>query len=102
MGVIFLPSSGCKLCIRRLEFLEKAAANLHAFRELAQQSMSTYQSSELLKRTWVTSRDDGVSPYIARERPSSKLARKKLVFSCFHESSQGKNNDNCTFVAVVR
>ena len=77
-----LPSSVCKMCIRRLEFLEKAAADLQAFRELAQQSMSTHQSRGPLKRTRVTSSDAGVSPDMARERPSSKLARKKLVFSC--------------------
>ena len=64
------------------EFLEKAAADLQAFRELAQQSMSTHQSRGPLKRTRVTSSDAGVSPDMARERPRSKLARKKLVFSC--------------------
>ena len=89
------------MCIHRLEFLEKAAADLQVFREFTQQSMSTYMSSGPLKRTRVTSSDVGVSPYMARERPSSKSVRKKLVFSCFHESSQGKNNNNSTFVAVV-
>ena len=77
-----LPSSVCNMCIRRLEFLEKAAADLQAFRKLARQSMSIYQSRGHLKRTRVTSSDVGVSPDTARERPSSKLARKKLVFSC--------------------
>ena len=101
MRLIFVSSSVCKLCIHRLEFLEKAAADLQAFRELAQHFMSTYQSCGPLKRTRVTSSDIGVSPYMARERPSSKLARKKVVFSCFHDSSQEKNNDYGTFVAVV-
>ena len=35
-----------------------------------------------LKCTQVTSSDVGVSPDTARERPSSKLARKRLSFSC--------------------
>ena len=76
-----LPSSVCKMCIRRLESLEKAVANLQAFGELSQRSLSTHQSNGPLKRTRVTSSDVGASPDTTRKRPSSKLARKKLVFS---------------------
>ena len=63
-----LPSSVCKMCIRRLESMEKAVADLQAFRELAQRSMSTQQSNGPLKRTRVTSSDVGASPDTARER----------------------------------
>lgn len=71
----------CNMCTRRVEYLEKAAADLKAFKELARCSLTAGQVNPL-KRTRVTSGEVGVSPDTVRVRPSSKLSRKVLVFNC--------------------
>ena len=68
------------MCTPRLENLEKANADLQAFRELAQCSLEAQTNP--MKRTRVTSGEVGVSPDTARARPSSKLSRKKLTYEC--------------------
>ena len=68
------------MCTPRLENLEKANADLQAFRELAQCSLEAQTNP--MKRTRVTSGEVGVSPDTARARPSSKLLRKKLTYEC--------------------
>ena len=72
----------CSMCKRRIVTLEKAATDLRAFKQLAQCTLAALKSRGPLKRTRVTSGDVGVSPDTARERPSSKLSRRQLVFQC--------------------
>ena len=91
--------------LRRVEFLEKAIANRQAFRELAQRSMNAHQYYGSLKRTNVTSSGVGVSPDTAKARPSSKVARKKLFFSCKLIKQNIHNHCNkvqCNFLAPER
>ena len=62
--------------------LEKAAADLKAFKQLASCSISALERVRCpLKRLKCTSSDVGVSPDTARERPRSKLSRKILEFN---------------------
>lgn len=70
----------CCMCTRRIETLERAAADLQAFKELAKSSLDALQSRGPLKRTRVTSGEVGVSPDTVRARPSSKLSRRQLTF----------------------
>ena len=69
-----LSPYACKMCIRRIESLEKAADDLSAFRKLAQHSYEAQLTgvAQSLKRT----RGDA-----AVQKPSSKLARRTL-FTC--------------------
>ena len=78
----FLPSTVCARCAYRYIIWTLWKRQLQIFRELAQRCMSTHQLYGPLKHTRVTSSDTGVSPDTARVRPTSKLTRKKLVFSC--------------------
>ena len=72
----------CEMCKGRLINLEKAVADLAAFKDLAKHSREALVKVKgLLKRTRVTSGDVGVSPDTARQRPSSKVARRRL-FTC--------------------
>ena len=72
----------CSMCKRRIVSLENAATDLQAFKQMAQHSLTALKSRAPLKRTKVTSGSMGVSPDTARERPSSKLSRRQLVFQC--------------------
>ena len=62
--------------IYRILALERAASDLIAFKALAKASYARGP----LKRTKETSGDVGVSPNTLRERPPTKLARKRLNF----------------------
>ena len=101
----------CEKCKGKVESLEKAVEQLHSFREMAKNALM----NKGLKRTKETSGQVAVSPDTVRQRPPSKLARKKLNFgpeseseilpvpvSSFHDSfatatqsvdSTGKEND---------
>ncbi len=72
----------CEMCKNRLVHLEKAVIDLELFRELVICSASSLGQVKSLKRTKTTSGEVGVSPDTARQRPSSKLARKRLTFAC--------------------
>lgn len=76
-----LSPYACKMCIRRIEFLEKAADDLSAFRELAQHSYEAQLNgvAQSLKRT---RGDTAISPETVIQKPSSKLARRRL-FTCW-------------------
>ena len=72
----------CQKCKIRLVSLEKAAADLNAFKQLANCSRSALERVRgPLKRPKCTSSDTGVSPDTARDRPRSKLPRKRLDFN---------------------
>ena len=72
----------CQKCKIRLVSLEKAAADLKAFKQLANCSISALERVRgPLKRPKCTSSDTGVSPDTARDRPRSKLPRKRLDFN---------------------
>ena len=74
-----LPVYMCYKCKYRLVSLEKAAADLREFKQLASCSRSALERVRgPLKRTKSTSSATGVSPDTARERPKSKLFRKRL------------------------
>ena len=76
-----LPGYICDKCKVRVVALEKAAVDLREFKQLASCSISTLQRVKCpVKRSKCTSSDSGVSPDTARERPRSKLSRKKLDF----------------------
>lgn len=62
--------------------LEKAAAQLARFRDLARSSLE----SRGLKRAKETCGEVGVSPGTVRVRPHSKVARKKLTFTGLPDS----------------
>lgn len=72
----------CDMCRTRLLSLEKALADLESFKQLAKRSTVALSTIGPLKRTRVTGSDVGVSPDTARDRPSSKMARKRLMFTC--------------------
>ena len=76
-----LSSYICQKCKTRIVSLEKAAADLKAFRQLANCSRSALERVRgPLKRQKCTSSDIGVSPDTARDRPRPKLPRKRLEF----------------------
>ena len=72
----------CDMCKNRIVNLEKAVLDLESFRELATCSVSCLGQVKSLKRTKATSSEVGVTPDTERQRPSSKLARKRLTFAC--------------------
>ena len=77
-----LPGYICIKCKSRTVTLEKAAADLREFKQLASCSRSALERVRgPLKRTKCTSNDIGVSPDTARERPKCKLSRKRLEFN---------------------
>ena len=77
-----LPSYICQKCKLRIVTLEKAAADLKEFKELASCSKSALERVRCpLKRPKCTSSEFGVSPDTARERPRSKISRKRLDFN---------------------
>ena len=72
----------CQKCKIRIVSLEKAAADLKAFKQLANCSRSALERVRgPLKRPKCTSSDIGVSPDTSRDRPRSKLPRKRLEFN---------------------
>ena len=76
-----LSSYICQKCKVRIMSLEKAAADLKAFKELASCSILALERVlGSLKRPKCTSSDIGVSPDTARERPRPKILRKRLEF----------------------
>ena len=76
-----LPGYICDKCKLRVVSLEKAAVDLREFKQLASCSMSALERVQCpVKRSKCTSSDTGVSPDTAKERPRSKLSRKKLDF----------------------
>ena len=74
----------CEKCKLKISSLEKAAADLARFRALAKSSLEIRG----LKRTKETGGDIGVSPSTFRQRPPSKLARKKLDFASKYSQRQ--------------
>ena len=73
----------CDNCKNRIVSLEKSLADLTAFRVLAKSSLSKQEKIRgPVKRYKVTSGSVGVSPDTSRERPPSKLSRKRLDFQC--------------------
>ena len=67
-----LPGYVCQKCKLRVVSLEKAAADLREFKQLASCYKSALERVRCpLKRTTCTSIDIGVSPDTARERPRS-------------------------------
>ena len=87
-----LPSCICRKCKARVEVLEKSAADLASFKQMAECSRSTLGPLGPLKRTKVTSGEVGVSPDTVRQRPSSKLSRKRLDFDGELFNTERKNN----------
>ena len=78
-----LSSYICQKCKVWIMSLEKAAADLKAFKELASCSIFALERVRgSLKRPKCTSSDIGVSPDTARERPRPKILRKRLEFNC--------------------
>lgn len=69
-----LSSHVCSKCMTRVVSLEKATADLAAFKRLARSAMQDSHNS--LKRTKETTGDVGVSPNTLRQRPRAKLARR--------------------------
>lgn len=73
----------CDICKNRVVYLEKALVDLAAFKTLARSSPSQLQKVRgPLKRCKVTSGSVGVSPDTSKERPPSKLTRRRLDFQC--------------------
>ena len=71
----------CDKCKLRIVSNEKAAADLKAFKETARCSRSALDRIKgPQKRPKSTSSELGVSPDTSRERPRSKIARKRLDF----------------------
>ena len=81
-----LPGYICEKCKVRILSLEKAALDLEEFKETARCSRSAL--ARPLKRPKSTSSQFGVSPDTARQRPRSKISRKRLDF----ESKFSKHN----------
>ena len=74
-----LSSYICQKCKVWIMSLEKAAADLKAFKELASCSRFTVERIRgPLKRPKRTSSDIGVSPDTARQRPRPKILKKRL------------------------
>ena len=73
----------CDICKTWVDYLEKALVDLAAFKTLARSSQSQLQKVRgCLKRSKVTSASVGASPDTSKERPPSKLARRRLDFQC--------------------
>ena len=73
----------CEKCKTHIAALERAVDDLESFKELARCSKSALDRTRAtLKRTKETSSDVGVSPDTIRDRPSAKLQRKRLIFTC--------------------
>ena len=70
----------CDTCTTRIHSLEKAAADLTAFKEMARCSRGFLEPRGPLKRAKATSGDVGVSPDTIKERPRSKISRTRLNF----------------------
>ena len=76
-----LPTYICLRCKLQIVSLEKAAAHLKEFKEMAWCSKTALERVRCpVKRAKDTSGDLGVSPDTQRERPKSKLSRKRLEF----------------------
>ena len=71
-----LPSHICEKCRTKVVSLEKAVADLTSFKKLARSSLE----GRGVKRTKETSGNIGVSPDTIRQRPPSKLSKKRLTF----------------------
>lgn len=71
-----LPAHICGKCRTRIVSLEKALSDLAMFKQLARASLD----GRGVKRTRDTSGSVGVSPDTIRQRPPSKLSKKKLTF----------------------
>lgn len=69
----------CHKCKNRIESLERAAEDLVTFKVLARSAFTNPRTA--LKRTKETSSEVGVSPDTLRERPRSKLSRRRLEYS---------------------
>ena len=71
----------CDKCKLRIVSNEKAAADLKAFKETARCSISALAKIKgPLKRPKCTSSQFGISPDTSRDRPRSKIARRRLDF----------------------
>lgn len=89
-----LPTYICTKCKQRIEALEKAAVDLKGFKDMAWCSKTALERVRCpLKRTKATSSDTGVSPDTQRERPKSKLTRKRLDFDSKIKSDKGPHTD---------
>ena len=73
-----LPPHVCFKCLTRVVSLEKASANLTAFKSSARSVME--QALRPLKRTKETSGEVNVSPNTLRVRPQSKIPRSETPF----------------------
>ena len=78
----------CQKCKVWIVSLEKTAADLKAFKELASFSGENLMPTE---ETKCTSSDIRVSPDTARERPRPKLFRKRLEFNSEMHTSNTRN-----------
>ena len=79
-----LPAYICYKCKTRILSLEKALADLQSFKLSAKSALQHFTARPpvvSLKRAKQTSGNIGVSPDTLRERPCSKLTRKRLDFS---------------------
>ena len=77
-----LPPHVCFKCLTRVVSLEKASANLTAFKRSARSVME--QALRPLKRTKETSGEVNVSPNTLRARPQSKIPRRLPFTSKVH------------------
>ena len=76
-----LPKHVCEKCRRRVETLERAAADLEQFKILASESYTALTRRGPLKRTKESSGATGVSPDTLRVRPPPKrLSQRHLNF----------------------
>ena len=66
----------CEKCRSKITFLEKTVAELARFKDMARSSLENRGK----KRVKETSGKVGVTPDTARQRPPSKLSRKRLSF----------------------
>ena len=76
-----LPPHVCNKCTSRVSALEKATADLAAFKRSARSVMQ--EAHQSLKRTKETTGSFGVSPDTLRCRPRSKMARRLDFTSMF-------------------
>ena len=82
-----LPTYICVKCKTRIEHLERADKDLEEFKELARCSKSALERVRCpVKRVKSTSGETGISPDTVRERPKSKLSRKRLQFESKKET----------------
>ena len=70
----------CEKCKTRIQSHEKSAEDLAAFKEMARCSRRALEPRGPLKRAKATSGEVGVSPETMKQRPCSKLSRKRLDF----------------------